>query len=305
MTNRIKAMRFYIKPTRDRLLTMIWMSLTLVYGLLKGAREIVKKKCLERNSVVEVLFFYTLIGFLLAFLMPGREEVFSLDMHFIPFIIIKSFVIFLAWILSFKAIKSMPVSMYGVLDMSRVIFATLLGTFVLHETWSTGQMIGLPLVLLGLFMLRLLKSKKDAEEKIEVKTVIFAFLSCALNAVSGFLDKVLMKDVTSSQLQLWYMFFLVIFYGLYLLISRSKINWKTLLKNYWIPLLAIMFIVADKCLFIANGYPESKITIMTLIKQSSCFVTIALGRIVYKEKNILKKSICAGVVLAGILIALA
>lgn len=297
-------MRFYIKPTRDRLLTMIWMSLTLVYGLLKGAREIVKKKCLERNSVVEVLFFYTLIGFLLAFLMPGREEVFTLDMHFIPFIIIKSFVIFLAWILSFKAIKSMPVSMYGVLDMSRVIFATLLGTFVLHETWSTGQMIGLPLVLLGLFMLRLLKSKKDAEEKIEVKTVIFAFLSCALNAVSGFLDKVLMKDVTSSQLQLWYMFFLVIFYGLYLLISRSKINWKALLKNYWIPLLAIMFIVADKCLFIANGYPESKITIMTLIKQSSCFVTIALGRIVYKEKNILKKSICAGVVLAGILIAL-
>lgn len=283
---------------------MIWMSLVLVYGLLKGGREIVKKKCLERNSVVEVLFFYTLIGFILCIAMPGREEVFELDRSFIPFIIIKSFVIFLAWILSFKAIKSMPVSMYGVLDMSRVIFATLLGTFVLHETWSVGQMIGLPLVLMGLFMLRLIKSKKNHDEKVEPRTVIFAFLSCALNAVSGFLDKVLMKDVTSAQLQVWYMFFLVLMYGAYLLFSRTTINWKAIKTNYWIALLAIMFIVADKCLFIANGYPESKITIMTLIKQSSCFVTIALGRIIYHEKNILKKSICAGVVLSGILIAL-
>lgn len=279
------------------------MLLVLVYGLSKGAREIVKKKCLERSSVVEVLFFYTLIGFILVLAFPGREEALSLDMGKLPFIFIKSFVIFLAWIMSFMAIKSMPVSMYGVLDMSRVIFATLLGTFVLHETWSVGQMIGLPLVLIGLFLLRVIKGKKDAPEKVSTKTIIFAFLSCALNAVSGFLDKVLMKDVTSAQLQIWYMLFLVVLYGLYLVFSKTKINWKVITKNYWIPLLAVMFIIADKCLFIANSYPESKITVMTLIKQSSCFVTIALGRIVFKEKNILKKSICAGVVLAGILIA--
>ena len=283
---------------------MVWMLLVLVYGLLKGAREIVKKKCLDRNSVVEVLFFYTLIGFLLVLLFPGREQALSLDLHFVPYIFIKSFVIFLAWILSFMAIKSMPVSMYGVLDMSRVLFATFLGIVVLHETLSRGQMIGLPLVLIGLFMMRIVKGKKDQEEKVSVKTVIFAFLSCALNAVSGLLDKVLMKDLTSSQLQIWYMFFLVLMYGGFLLVRKTKVNWKKLLTNYWIVLLAVMFIIADKALFVANSYPESKITLMTLIKQSSCFVTIALGRIVFKEKNIAKKALCAAVVLAGILIAI-
>lgn len=283
---------------------MVWMLLVLVYGLLKGAREIVKKKCLERNSVIEVLFFYTLAGFLMVLLFPGSKEALSLDFSYLPYIFVKSFVIFLAWILSFLAIKSMPVSMYGILDMSRVLFATLLGTVILHETLSRGQMIGLPLVLLGLFMLRLVKGSKSAEEKVAPKTVIFALLSCMLNAVSGFLDKVLMKDITSSQLQIWYMFFLVVMYGAFLLIRRTKVNWKILFKNYWILLLAVMFIIADKALFVANGYPESKITIMTLIKQSSCFVTIALGRIVFKEKNILKKSICAAVILAGILIAI-
>ena len=279
------------------------MLLVLVYGLLKGAREIVKKKCLARNSVPEVLFFYTLIGWLLVLAMPRSMDAIHLDMHYLPAIILKSFVIFLAWIMSFKAIKSMPVSMYGVLDMSRVLFATTLGLTVLHESLSVGQMIGLPLVLMGLFMLRLLKGSKNNEEKVAPKTVIFALLSCMLNAFSGLMDKILMKDLSSSQLQVWYMFFMVVMYGLYLLFSRTKINWRVLSRNYWIPLLAVMFIIADKALFVANGYPESKVTIMTLIKQSSCFVTIALGKIVYKEKNIARKSICAGVVLAGILIA--
>lgn len=286
---------------------MIWMSLVLLYGLFKGGREIVKKKSLERSSVVEVLFFYTLIGWILVMLWPGSAaDALQIDTTHIPWIVLKSFVIFLAWILSFKAIKSMPVSMYGVLDMSRVIFATSLGLIVLRETLSMGQMIGLPLVLLGLFMLRLLKGKKGSqdEEHVDPKTIILALISCLLNAVSGLMDKILMKDVTSSQLQIWYMFFLVLMYGIYLLCSRARVNWKALIRNYWIPILALMFVIADKALFVANGYPESKVTIMTLIKQSSCFVTIFLGWAVYHEKNILKKSLCAAVVLAGILIAI-
>ena len=43
----------------------MWMLLVLVYGLLKGAREIVKKKSLQYSSVMEVLFFYTLFAFLM------------------------------------------------------------------------------------------------------------------------------------------------------------------------------------------------------------------------------------------------
>ena len=42
----------------------MWMLLVLLYGVLKGAREIVKKKALTKSSVIEVLFFYTLLGFL-------------------------------------------------------------------------------------------------------------------------------------------------------------------------------------------------------------------------------------------------
>ena len=43
----------------------MWMLLVLLYGVLKGVREVVKKKALTKNTVMEVLFFYTLRNILL------------------------------------------------------------------------------------------------------------------------------------------------------------------------------------------------------------------------------------------------
>ena len=40
----------------------MWMWLVLLYGVFKGFREVVKKKALEKNSTIEVLFMYTLIA---------------------------------------------------------------------------------------------------------------------------------------------------------------------------------------------------------------------------------------------------
>lgn len=280
----------------------MWMFLVLVYGLLKGAREAVKKKCLQKNSVPEVLFFYTLIGFL--FLIPETKGALDFDLSLFPMIIVKSTVIFIAWILSFKVIKKMPIGLYGILDMSRVLFAYMLGIAILKEKLTIYQIIGMPLVLIGLFLLRVIKGDKDSNEKVEAKYVILAVISCMLNAVSGLIDKIIMRrDISSGQLQFWYMLVLVVLYGIYLIWDRKEINFKNLKTNYWIVLLALMFIVADRCLFIANSYPESRITVMTLIKQSACFVTIILGRIVYKERDLRKKFICASVILAGIVIA--
>ena len=44
---------------------MVWIYLVLLYGILKGVREILKKKALGRNTVMEVLFLYTLLSFVI------------------------------------------------------------------------------------------------------------------------------------------------------------------------------------------------------------------------------------------------
>lgn len=276
----------------------MWIWLVLLYGVLKGLREICKKKALVTCSSIEVLLVYTIVGFLMV--CPDIKNAMGMEPRFYFFVAIKSFVIFLAWICSFKAIKHLPLSIYGILDLSRVLFATLLGVTVLGEVMGPYNIIGLVLVCTGLIMLKWMPNKGNNKEQVSPIIVIVAILSCMLNAVSGLLDKILMKDLNSSQLQFWYMLFLCVFYTLYAIISRKQVNIKRALSCKWIWILSIMFVIADRALFIANASSESQITVMTLLKQIGCIVSIIAGRIIFKEKNIIYKLVCAGIIIAGI-----
>ncbi|MBR3056445.1 MAG: EamA family transporter [Clostridiales bacterium] len=314
---------------------MTWILLTLVYGLLKGGREIAKKKSMNKNTVMEVLLIYTLIGFLMV--VPRAPHAMGLPLEYYGLIAIKSFVIFLAWILSFRALKHLPVSLYGILDLSRVLLATLLGVFVLHEVLVWNQVLGLALVAFGLLALKFRifgKKKPDSasENKTEenhaeasdissgkapdkasskapaegsgnlTKFVLMAFGSCLLNAVSGLMDKILMKSISGAQLQFWYMLFLLLFYLAYVVITKTRIS-STVWKNGWIWILALMFVIGDAALFAANGISGSRVTVMTLIKQSGCFVTIAGGKFFFHEKDIGYRVFCASIIFCGILLS--
>ena len=316
---------------------MKWILLVLLYGLLKGGREITKKLAMQKNTVLEVLVAYTIISFL--FVIPQAPNAGGMQPRFFFYIAIKSFCIFLAWICGFNALKKLPVSLYGILALSRILFSTFCGIVFLGESLGLWQAFGLVVVCTGLLMLRFQKkevqvNETKASDETPVATthapaisqtlkifpanshgffkknadspalyIFLAFASAILNAVSGFLDKILMKDLTSSQLQFWYMLFLVAYYLIYMLFRHQKFN-LNVSRNIWVWLLAVMFVAGDKALFIANGIPESKVTIMTLIKQSSCIVTIIGGRLVFKEKNIAYKLLCAAIIIAGILMGL-
>lgn len=278
----------------------MWIALVCVYGILKGVRDVIKKKAMEKNSAMEVLFFYTFISFL--FVTPEVKNAISIDFHNIGFIMIKSAIIFIAWICSFKAIKKLPIGFYGIMDMSRVIFATALGVLVLGETLTEHKIVGMALVLIGLLFVNM--GKNNGGEKAKAVYIFLVLVSCLCNAVSELLDKMLMQSMNSGQLQFWYMFFLVVLYLGYMLVTKTKIQWRTLYKNYWIIILSVLFVIGDKALFIACSKPDSTVVAMTLIKQCSVMVTILGGRLVFKEKRTLYKMLCAAVIIAGILFAI-
>lgn len=289
---------------------MVWILLVLLYGVFKGFREIAKKKAMEEHSVMEILFFYSLIAFVL--IIPTAKDAFALPVNYYWLIFLKSFVIFVAWILGFEAIKKMPISTYGVLDLSRVLFSTFFGVTVLGEVLRLTQVLGIILVGSGLLLLKYqpkgkasISGKSDLavreKESLKPIVVIAAFGSCFLNALSGLMDKLFMKDVSSSQLQFWYMLYLVLLYLGFILVRKIPLRFSAL-KNKWIWLLSILFVIADKALFVANSYPESKVTVMTLLKQAGCIVTIMAGRFIFKEKNTGFKLLCAAIIIGGIVI---
>lgn len=277
----------------------MWIALVCLYGILKGFRDIIKKKSLEKSSAMEVLFFYTFISFL--FVLPETKNALDINFHYIGFIMIKSSIIFIGWICGFRAIKKLPIGFYGIMDMSRVIFAAILGITVLGEAFTFHKAIGMALVLAGLLLVNI--SPKGVSEKARPVYIALVLVSCLCNAVSELLDKVLMKNMNSGQLQFWYLFFMVILYLGYMLITRTKISWRTIYKNYWIVILSVLFVIGDKALFIACSYENSTVVAMTLIKQCSVMITILGGRVVFKEKRTLYKLLCAAVIVFGIVFA--
>ncbi len=284
----------------------MWIALAGAYGVIKGVRDVIKKVALKKSSTIEVLFFYTLLSFV--FVLPWTGEAVSIfgngNAGYLFLIAVKSFVIYIAWICSFNAIEHLPIGFYGLMDMSRVVITSVLSLIILGETMTFDKAIGMVLVLNGLLLVNMSRTVQGGGgEGIPLRYVLLVFVSCFMNSCSEIFDKWFMRPetgITTGQLQFWYMFFLTGMYFIHILIKRIKLDWTMLWKNYWIPILALIFVIGDKCLFIANQTGD--VIPITLIKQCSVLITILGGKIVFKEKHILFKLLCAVVIICGIMI---
>lgn len=278
----------------------LWVIFVLLYGIFKGAREPIKKKILEKHDLMSALFAYTFIGFLMT--VPMARDVFSVDAVSLALIAVKSFVLFFAWLATFAAVKKLSVSLYSVMDLSRVVFSTLMGVIFLNESLTLKGIISLLLVVAGLYLVN--RQKDGADRKTDGRYVWLVLFSCLLNAVSGIMDKYIMstKAVSSIQLQFWFMLMLSVMYYTYICIKGQKADIRGCAKNPYIYILSFLLIAGDRLLFIANSYEASRVTVMTLLKQSAVIVAILSGKFVYGEK-IARKLLCAGIIIFGIVLA--
>lgn len=283
---------------------MLWIILVLFYGAAKGARELLKKRALFDFTSIEVLFAYTFISFLMV--LPNIPSAQIPNAENCALIVLKSLCVFGAFALSFHALKHLPVSLYGVVDLSRVLFSTLLGVFILNETLSLFGVIGLVLVCTGLIMLKLPRKKALSEDNAKKRNISIALMliSCIMNSTSGTLDKIIMSQLNSKQLQFWFMLLLLLFTSVYVLITHSKIRFVSLIKDIRIWMMSLLLIAADRALFEACAQSSSMVTLMALLKQSSAVVVIAGGRIFFKEKDTAYRLLCAAVIICGIAVAL-
>ena len=195
----------------------------------------------------------------------------------------------------------MDLGLYGITKLSRIVFSVLLSVIFLKEIITFKIFIGILVVLLGLFLSNTLSDKSMGREK-SIKLVLLFLFSCLLSSISAIIDKKILYDITESQLQFWFMFFLTICYFIIFVIKQQTNNIKETLSNYWIILAAILLTVGDRLLFVANSNPDSKVSIMTILKQLSTIELLILGKIMFKENNILKKLACLSLIFIGIII---
>ena len=277
----------------------LWILFVIFYGLLKGARECMKKEALKKSSLMETLFFYMLVGFI--FTLPDLKSALECDPFFIFMGCVKAIIVCTGFVFSFIAIRGLPLGFYSIMALSQMVFTTLISILFLGENFGILNGVALLMVIAGLILVNF-KNQNDDGKKIEFIAVLAVLGYTFFNSVSAVMDKVLTKHMTPGQLQFWFMFFSVIFYGLIIMIKKEKISIKSMKTNFWIPLMGFLLVFGDRLLFMANSSPKSKVTVMTLLLQCSVIVTVILGKVIYKEKHFLYKLLCASIIIAGILI---
>lgn len=193
----------------------------------------------------------------------------------------------------------MQISLYSMIKISKIIFSVLLSYLFLGEKITFITLIGMSIIILGLILVNRTVNKEENKEK-SFKLVILLVISCLLNSISAIIDKKVLLHITSGQLQFWFLLFLTIYYWIILIIKKEKISFKEIRKNYWIPIVAITLVVGDRFLFIANENTESKVIIMTMLKQLSVIISTILGKVVFKEKDIIKKLLYSILIIGGI-----
>lgn len=276
-----------------------WILFTVICAICKGFFESVKKKALEKSSIYEVLAWFCLIAFIISIFI--NKNVFEIEMMNIFVIFIKALFVVAAWLLNLHVLEKMQISLYGVISLSTIIFSLILSILFLGEKITINIIIGAIIVILGLVLANM-DITKHKDKTASMKLVVILLISCLFNSAASTMDKIILKDITNNQLQFWFLLFMTIINWIILLVKKEKVGLKTVKKNYWIPLTAVFLVVGDKFLFMANEIPESKASIIMIIRQLSAVQIIILGRILFKEKEIVKRLLCCILVILGIVI---
>src|SRR3954465_10253308 len=115
----------------------MWITLTCISALLLGCYDISKKKAVEGNAVLPTLFFSTLAAalamaplLLLSAMDPGRANAWHLAIPPQPpaahgLILLKSILVGCSWILSYIALKHLPITVATPLRATGPLFTVI------------------------------------------------------------------------------------------------------------------------------------------------------------------------------------
>lgn len=282
----------------------MWLALAFVSAFFLGCYDICKKKSVDGNAVIPVLFLNTLFCSLL--LLPlvliskvspdtlsdtiGYVPSVSLETH--GYIFIKSVIVLTSWIFGYFAIKHLPLTITGPINATRPVMTLLGALFIFGERLNLFQWIGVIITIISFFLLSL-SGKKEGISFHKNKWIFFMVLAAVAGAVSGLYDKFLMQQFSSTAVQYWFNTYQCLLMLIVLLtLWYPKRERTTPFKWKWsIILVSVFLTIADFVYFYALTDSDAMISIVSMVRRSSVLVSFAGGVLFFHEKNLKGKAI--------------
>ncbi len=274
----------------------MWILLAVISSISLGFFDVFKKLSLERNNVYVVLLMNVLISTVLVSplivmsIMGNPLCALSLKGHGLIFI--KSLIVAASFVMGFLSMKYLPLSISGSINAARPILVLLGAIALFGESPNTTQWIGIILGFVSLLWVGFI-GRREKVEKGAGMWIAFGIVSIVLWAASGLYDKWLLGNgYTPLAIEAWYPFYetlimLVVVAFIYKgQFSPDRFHWS---KN--IIVISILIVIADLAYFYSLSYPESLVSVASMIRRGSSLVAFFYGVIVLKEKNLRLKVI--------------
>lgn len=285
----------------------MWIAFALLSALLLGFYDVSKKISLKDNAIIPVLFLNTLFCSLLfvPFIALSGNAIGSDAFLYVPqtslheqvFIMLKAVIVLSSWILGYKAIKHLPLTIVGPINATRPVMV-LMGALLLYgERLNLWQWAGVALSIVSFFML----SRSGRKEGIKFshnKWIAFLIAAAVLGACSGLYDRLILAPVSEGGLglhrmtvQVYYNFYqCILMFVAMLTMWLPKRHSSTPLKWHWaIPVISIFLSAADLAYFYALTKPDAMISVVSMIRRGSVVVSFCIGAIFLHEKNLRSK----------------
>lgn len=305
----------------------MWLLLAFLSATLLGFYDSFKKKSLQGNAVITVLFLNTLFSsliFLPFIVLSSTTHQLDGSMFYVTqggwevhkYIILKSFIVLSSWMFGYFAMKHLPLTIVGPINATRPVMVLVGALLVFGERLNYWQWIGVALAVASFLLL----SRSGKKEGIDFKHNIWILclvMAAILGAVSGLYDKYLMASPQAGGVgldrmivQSWYNIYQMGMMGVVLLIAifkpfarfrggrplfpQTKFHW-----DWAIILISVFLSAADFVYFYSLSMPGAMISVVSMVRRGSVIVSFMSGALFFHEKNLKAKAFDLLLVLLG------
>jgi len=298
---------------------MSWVLLAVLSAVFLGLYDVAKKASVDNNAVLVVLFTCSACGLalmaplgLVSLAAPGWAQhhgvfVAALSWHNHFLVVAKAAIVTLSWVLTFFALKHLPISLASPVRASAPLF-TLLGAIVLFgERPTARQGLGIAVILLAYWIFSLI-GRTEGIHFSRNGWVWSLFLGTLVGAASGLYDKHLLQTahLPALAMQFWFTAYNTLIQGLIVIIlwwpsrdQHSPFRWR-----WTIAAVGALLLLADAVYFHALTMPGALVSVISTLRRTNVVLSFAIGAVVFGERNRLRKSLALAGVLVGIVLIL-
>jgi bacterial/archaeal transporter family protein len=294
---------------------MNWILLSLLSALFLGFYEVSKKVAIDKNAVLPVLFACSASGLalllpllVLAKLSPQTAAHWGFALaplsglgHILIFL--KAIIVTLSWVLTYFALKHLPISLASPVRASAPLF-TLVGALVLFRERPGGyQWIGILCILASYWGFSLIGRMEGIRFE-RNRWVWCLFAGTLVGAASGLYDKHLLQQAQLSPMavQFWFTLYACLIQGLVVLLAWMPTRKATTPFQFRpsILLVAVLLLVADAVYFRALSEPGALVSVVSTIRRTNVVISFAVGGLAFHERYRRRKALALIGVLAGL-----